>query len=66
MAELKAENEKLLQMLGFSDADSGIVSQRADELQDASTEHFIAALGQPENRVLDDEALTSLRELFQS
>ena len=63
---LKDENQKLMQMLGLAAGASShaIISQREEEMQEASSERFIAALKQPENRVLSDDALASLRELF--
>ncbi|CAB9499887.1 expressed unknown protein [Seminavis robusta] len=61
--ELKAENERMLTLLGLS-ANHDLVQRQEQNRADAGNESFIAALQQ--NRVLSDDALVSLRELFQS
>jgi hypothetical protein len=54
-----------LQILGVSATDANsTMLKKEEDTQAASTERFIAGLKQPQNRVLDDSALSSLRELF--
>lgn len=65
VAELKAENEKLFKILGVDSTETkAAIANEGDRAQTGSTERFIAALQKPENRVLSDAALASLRELF--
>ena len=62
---LKEENATLFQILGKAqEGDSQVVSDRADEMDVAANERFVDALKQPHNRVLSDDAVSSLRELF--
>ena len=61
---LKAENGKLMAVLGISPDNTVAVSEREDEMDAAANERFMDSLKQPQNRVLNDEALSSLRELF--
>jgi hypothetical protein len=64
--EMKAENERLFGILGLhAPHDRLAVAQRVEELASAADERFIVALQQPQNRVLNDDALAALRELFQ-
>ena len=65
MQSLKEENDKLFQILGLSpEVDSHVVSERQETMEVAANDSFIEALKKPENRILGNEALSSLRELF--
>lgn len=63
--EIKAENQRLFDILGVnaSDATTAMVNKEENKKAE-SIERFMDALKQPQNRVLDDTALASLRELF--
>ena len=62
---LKEENEKLFQILGLSQQeDAPVVAERQEAMDVAANESFIEALKQPQNRILSNDALSSLRELF--
>lgn len=62
---LKEENSKLFQILGLApEADHAVVAEREETMQVAANERFVEALMQPQNRVLSDDAIGSLRELF--
>ena len=62
---LKEENEKLFQILGLSQqGDAHVVAERQEAMDVAANESFIEALKQPQNRILSNDALSSLRELF--
>jgi bZIP transcription factor len=64
--EIRTENERLFEVLGlYAPEDRRAVAQREEELARAADECFIAALQQPQSRILGDDALVALRELFQ-
>ena len=55
--DLKAENERLSNLLGLSSSHSSTNSA-------VSSESFLAALQDPQNRIVDDDTLSLLRENF--
>lgn len=65
MQELREENAKLFQLLGVSPQETaGVVQEREAALDVTANEAFIEALQKPQNRVLSDDALESLRAFF--